>query len=151
MGLDMFIWGKQRLWGISDEFKELQDNVSAMFPELGDAKVNVVEAEVAYWRKANAIHDWFVKNVQNGKDECQETYLEKADLERLLAVVNEVLQDTSKAPKLLPTANGFFFGSTEYNEWYFRDLEYTKETIGKLVEKWDTDYKNWDFYYQSSW
>jgi len=151
MGLDMFIWGKQRLWDISDESKELQDKVSSLFPELGDAKVNVVEAEVAYWRKANAIHDWFVKNVQDGKDECQETYLEKADLARLLAVVNEVLQDTSKAPKLLPTANGFFFGSTEYNEWYFRDLEYTKETIGKLVEKWDTDYKNWDFYYQSSW
>ena len=151
MGLDMFIWGKQRLWGISDESEELQDNVSAMFPELGDAKVNVVEAEVAYWRKANAIHDWFVKNVQNGKDECQETYLEKAHLESLLSVVNEVLQDTSKAPKLLPTANGFFFGSTEYNEWYFRDLEYTKETIGKLLERWDTDYRNWDFYYQSSW
>jgi hypothetical protein len=151
MGLDMFIWGKQRLWGISDESKEFQDKVSSLFPELGDAKVNVVEAEVAYWRKANAIHDWFVKNVQNGKDECQETYLEKSDLARLLAVVNEVLQDTSKAPKLLPTANGFFFGSTEYNEWYFRDLEYTKETIGKLLEKWDTDYKNWDFYYQSSW
>jgi hypothetical protein len=151
MGLDMFIWGKQRLWGISDESEELQDKVSAMFPELGDAKVNVVEAEVAYWRKANAIHDWFVKNVQDGKDDCQETYLEKDHLKSLLSVVNEVLQDTSKAPKLLPTTVGFFFGSTEYNEWYFNNLEYTKETISKILDKWDTDYKNWDFYYQSSW
>jgi hypothetical protein len=110
-----------------------------------------VEAEIAYWRKANAIHDWFVKNVQDGKDDCQETYLEKDHLKSLLSVVNEVLQDTSKAPKLLPTTVGFFFGSTEYNEWYFNNLEYTKETISKILDKWDTDYKNWDFYYQSSW
>ena len=26
--------------------------------------------EVGYWRKANAIHGWFVRNVQNGKDDC---------------------------------------------------------------------------------
>jgi len=151
MGLDMYIKSKRNLWGISDESKEFQDNISAMFPELGDAKVDVVEAEIAYWRKANAIHDWFVKNVQDGKDDCQETYLEKDHLKSLLSVVNEVLQDTSKAPKLLPTTVGFFFGSTEYNEWYFNNLEYTKETISKILDKWDTDYKNWDFYYQSSW
>lgn len=26
--------------------------------------------EIAYWRKANAIHRWFVDNVQNGTDDC---------------------------------------------------------------------------------
>jgi hypothetical protein len=122
-----------------------------MFPELGNAKVNVVEAEFAYWRKANAIHNWFVKNVQDGEDDCKEAYLEKVNLEKLLYVINEVLEDHSKAEKLLPSTNGFFFGSTDYDSRYFNDLEYTKETISKILDKWDTDYKNWDFYYQSSW
>ncbi len=151
MGLDMFITGKQRIWGITDESIELQNNVSASFPELGDAKVNVVEAEIGYWRKANAIHNWFVKNVQDGEDDCKEAYLNKADLERLLYVINEVLQDTSKAPELLPSTSGFYFGSTEYDSRYFNDLEYTKDLLTKLIDKWETDYKNWDFYYQSSW
>ncbi len=26
--------------------------------------------EVGYWRKANQIHNWFVKNVQGGVDDC---------------------------------------------------------------------------------
>lgn len=151
MGLDMFITGKQRLWGISDESKEFQDKVSSLFPELDDAKVNVVEAEVAYWRKANAIHNWFVKNVQDGEDDCKETYLEKVDLEKLLYVVNEVLKDNTKASELLPTSSGFFFGDTSYSGYYFNELEYTKDVLTKLIDKWDTDYKNWDFYYQASW
>ena len=29
------------------------------------------EVCVAYWRKANAIHSWFVENCQDGVDECQ--------------------------------------------------------------------------------
>ncbi len=151
MGLDMYIKARRYLWGISDESKEFQDNVSAMFPELGDAKVNEIYAEVAYWRKANAIHNWFVKNVQDGEDDCKESYLEKVNLEKLLYVINEVLEDHSKAEKLLPSTNGFYFGSTDYDSRYFNDLEYTKETISKILDKWDTDYKNWDFYYQSSW
>ena len=30
------------------------------------------EHEVMYWRKANAIHKWFVDNVQGGEDDCRE-------------------------------------------------------------------------------
>jgi hypothetical protein len=64
--------------------------------------------------------------------------------------VNEVLEDHSKASELLPTAIGFFFGSTDYDEWYFKDLEYTKEVIGKIVDNWEA-LEYWDFYYSSSW
>jgi hypothetical protein len=152
MGLDMYITGKRYLWSYPEDNPDslVAKSIAGMFPNI-DGKVKEVRAEFAYWRKANAIHDWFVKNVQDNKDECQETYLEKAELESLLAAVNEVLKDTSKAPELLPTASGFFFGSTNYDEWYFRDLKYTKEVISKLVDKWDTDYKGWSFYYQASW
>jgi hypothetical protein len=35
-------------------------------------RVKQIVEEVACWRKANAIHQWFVGNVQRGKDDCQE-------------------------------------------------------------------------------
>ena len=50
--------------------------------------------------------------------------------------------------ELLPTTSGFFFGDTNYSEYYFDDLKYTVEQIDKLL----TDqYKSWDFEYHSSW
>jgi hypothetical protein len=151
MGLDMFITGKRHLWDMTDESKEFQDKVSSLFSELDDTKVKMVEVEFAYWRKANAIHNWFVKNVQDGEDDCKETYLEKADVQKLLYVVNEVLRDNTKASELLPTSSGFFFGDTSYSENYFNQLEYTKDVLTKLIDKWDTYYKNWGLYYQASW
>ena len=40
--------------------------------------------EVGYWRKANAIHKWFVDNVQNGEDDCGDYSVSKELLEELL-------------------------------------------------------------------
>jgi hypothetical protein len=42
---------------------------------------------------------------------------------------------------LLPTQEGFFSGSTNYDQWYFDDITFTKETLEKLlVEEPDADY-----------
>lgn len=105
------------------------------------------DTEVAYWRKANAIHNWMVQNVQFGEDDCRDYWVSKEKLEQLLDVCNRVLADNSLAPKLLPTQSGFFFGSTDYDEWYFEDVEYTKKMIEDLIEKDDFE----DLYYGSSW
>jgi len=51
-----------------------------------------LEFEIGYWRKANAIHQWFVKNVQDDVDDCRNAYLELEDLEALLNVVTQVLE-----------------------------------------------------------
>ncbi len=38
-------------------------------PFLGSVgEVTTIREEVLYWRKANAIHQWFVENVQGGED-----------------------------------------------------------------------------------
>jgi hypothetical protein len=104
--------------------------------------------EAAYWRKANAIHHWFVENVQRGIDDCKEYEVTKAQLEELLSTVNKVLDDFSLAEELLPTTTGFFFGGTEYDEAYLEDLKITKESLDRILkEHCDTD----TYYYQSSW
>jgi hypothetical protein len=104
---------------------------------------------VAYWRKANAIHKWFVDNVQDGRDECQNSYVEREQLEKLVTLCEEVLADHSQAQSLLPSASGFFFGSTDYDEWYYHDL---KETISQINSVLKNDkFKDCSFEYHSSW
>lgn len=106
--------------------------------------------EAGYWRKANAIHKWFVENVQNGIDECQLSVVSRDQINMLLERVELVLRDNSRARELLPTTSGFFFGSTDHDEWYFRDLEDTQEILKKALDILDGD-DTITFYYQSSW
>lgn len=153
MGLDMYLYAKQYLSDFTPEEKEKAAQIQALFPELAGVKnqygspVKYVTAEIGYWRKANAIHDWFVKNVQGDKDECLPHYVDREKLIELEALCERVLADKSLAHELLPTASGFFFGGTEYDEWYVNSLEHTVEIIDAAL-KLPND---WDFEYQSSW
>lgn len=119
--------------------------------------------ETAYWRKANHIHNWFVQNVQNGVDDCKKYYVPIDKLENLLQdckdslaylstleyegpVFNKVYKNIDE-DKLMPTISGFFFGSTEYDEYYEDQLKYTIEVIEKELKREDDS----DYYYSSSW
>lgn len=91
------------------------------------------DEQFAYWRKANAIHNWFVENIQDGNDDQRDYFVPVEALQDLLNVVDEVLDDNTKASELLPTREGFFFGSTDYDEGYFQDLKDTKEILEKAI------------------
>lgn len=92
------------------------------------------DVELIYWRKANQIFDWFDRNcANNALENCVPVTVTTYDLMNLLEDVNAVLTDHSKAEELLPTTDGFFFGSTEYTKWYFEDLEYTKEKLEEVL------------------
>jgi hypothetical protein len=106
--------------------------------------------EVAYWRKANAIHKWFVENVQDGEDDCDaHRELTISDLQKLRELARQVLEDPDKADDLLPTQSGFFFGDTAYDEWYFDDLRDTIKMIDTILAS--TDFNTEALYYVSSW
>lgn len=62
-------------------------------------------------------------------------------------VEGQVVVDASVAEELLPTQEGFFFGGTQYDEWYVDDLKNTVEIIDKVLKM----PQDWDFYYRSSW
>jgi hypothetical protein len=115
-------------------------------------RISYIEEEVGYWRKSNQIHNWFVQNVQNGIDNCGTYFVGKEQLEELLELCKQILANNQLAEELLPSASGFFFGSTEYDEWYFNDLTHTVQIIESLLsEQNDRGYINGDIYYQSSW
>lgn len=109
-----------------------------------------ITEEVGYWRKANQIHNWFVENIQDGVDDCDfHREVTKEDLEELLDVCHEVLCNHDLAEARLPSTSGFFFGSTEYDEYYFDDIEKTIDIITKVLET--TDFETQMLYYCSSW
>jgi hypothetical protein len=160
MGLDMFLYGKRHIWSWAESDRVIAKKVNNLFGfdptedqliENTESAVSTVTFLVAYWRKANAIHGWFVENVQEGTDECQEAYVSREQLGDLLNVVKTVLADRSKAPELLPTKSGFFFGGNQYDEWYFNGLEYTRDRLVAILNPHDERYEHLDFYYQSSW
>jgi hypothetical protein len=141
----------------------------------------MIMQQVADWRKANQIHEWFVENIQDGEDDCQyHREVTESDLEKLLDTCKTVLkscvlvdgklkngehmengkwvadyidgkvvEDTSIAEELLPSQSGFFFGSTDYDEWYIDDLKRTIEKIEKILK--ETDFDIYAIYYCSSW
>lgn len=120
-------------------------------------KVTYIILSLGYWRKANAIHKWFVDNVQGGEDNCGTYYVSGEKLQTLLNTVIQVLGNHELAHQLLPTENGFFFGGTDYDEWYYEDLNYTKELIEGIakthikISQDGEEYISGDFEYHSSW
>ena len=154
MGLDMYLYASKYTspaeWRPEDERKKFKDILKAIDGEKfvdTDLPSIVIDLKVGYWRKANQIHQWFVDNVQSGEDNCAEYCVDRDKLKELRDLCKLALKDKGKAEELLPTQSGFFFGSTEIDEWYFQDVNATIEIINKCLEMDDT----WTFKYQSSW
>lgn len=105
-----------------------------------------IDVPMGYWRKSNMIHHWFVNNLADGVDECQPIVVRREDLEQLKKTCIEVIANPIYAEELLPTGSGFFFGSTDYDEYYFGDLNDTLGIINRCLES-KFDY----FEYQASW
>jgi len=154
MGLDMYLSAKKYMSKYfdptdTDKIKKINEIFNVDGEEDGDYGAQEVIFRVAYWRKANQIHQWFVDNCQDGVDECQETWLSRDQLRSLLDLCEKIIADPKLGEELLPTQSGFFFGSTEYDEYYMDDVRYTVERLTKILN--DTAFTKCDFYYQSSW
>jgi hypothetical protein len=155
MGLDMYLYAEKHISGYGfreenerEQYKSVVNAVEATTisdPNSPSADITVTSM---YWRKANAIHDWFVKNVQGGDDNCERYWVSRDKLRELRDLCVKVVQNRDLAHKLLPTSEGFFFGGTEYDSYYFDSL---KETASRITILLNTTPETWSFYYQSSW
>lgn len=106
--------------------------------------------EVAYWRKANQIRQWIVNHTEmKEEDDCEVIPMTKELLEQLVKDCAEVIANPEFAPKIMPTSSGFFFGSTEYDEWYFQDLRDTIQQVEKILKT--TDFVNEVIEYTEWW
>lgn len=154
MGLDMYFTGKRRVSSYSEPDKTISNKIQNEFSELVPfisnscyPVVNEISAELMYWRKANAIHNWFVNHVQDGFDDCKPYAVSRTQLTELKEVCEKVLGWRELATDLIPPTAGFFFGSTEIDEFYWKNLEKTAEAVTRILALPDS----WTFEYQSSW
>ena len=154
MGLDMYLYKKTFLytgeWVREEERCEVIVNQGGKpHPTINPKKIKEIVEEVGYWRKANQIHNWFVKNVQKDQDDCKEYRVDYEQLRDLLNACEDVLDDHSKAEQLLPTGSGFFFGNTDYDEYYFEKVQNTYDILMSIMSAPDADTE--EYIYQSSW
>jgi hypothetical protein len=147
MGLDMYLNAKKFTSWSSDP----EDAVPTAngVPEADGMKLTYLNYEGMYWRKANAIHHWFVENVQDGEDNCMEYCVSFDDLMELMELCAEVIANPDKAAELLPPQGGFFFGAAEVDGYYWEQVKRTHKELKELLSRELGD--EWRFTYQSSW
>jgi len=91
-----------------------------------------------YYRKVNFLYAFFPPT------EEEMAIIEKADAERLVEACNKVIKAynngnadwESVAEEELPTQSGFFFGSTDYDDWYISDVKQVRREFAKLIKEW---------------
>jgi hypothetical protein len=166
MGLDMYLYKKTYVKNWNHTPDEQKHSISVMIgdevrKDIKPERISYITEEVAYWRKFNALHGWFVNECGNGEDKCQEIYVDREKMGELLSVlkqVSELLNNSKTVVKVLQDWNGkdfevttfecenevkelfcptegFFFGSTEVDKYFKQDVEETIETIDGLLKE----------------
>jgi len=118
-------------------------DMSLMQRIRGEENIEDTDVELVYWRKANAIHSFFVGDTDY--ESCDVIEVSREMLVELLDKCSEVLENRDKAEDILPSCSGFFFGSTLYEDYYFQDLQDTIDSITPILS--DGDIKDGELYY----
>lgn len=175
MGLDMYLTKKTY---IGNQYKEPKDRIKLGLPNIKDERLVEISERVTYWRKANHIHNWFVKNVQDGEDDCKEYYVSRETLKSLMDILDTLVKGlkTKKAKIQVGTRtedgktspimeDGELISNPELAQkllptesgFFFGGTEYDsyyldecKRTLKELTELLKED-DNGEFYYGSSW
>ncbi len=120
MGLDMYLYKKTYVgsrWCV----------VSPLIRGVRSERIAYVIEEVGYWRKANQIHGWFVRNVQDGNDDCGEYSVDLAQLHQLLSLCETVLD--SLRMQNGEVSIGFICGPNEPFHEVFKDGKVVSDTV----------------------
>lgn len=182
MGLDMYLTKKTYVknWSHMSEDEKHKITVKRggkIRKDIKPERISSIEESVAYWRKANQIHNWFVDNVQDGVDDCKEYYVDETQLEELLELCKKVKQSTEMVEDMIENGYTFENGQKKYNYVdgkRLKDTSVAEELLptssgfffgGTGYDEWymsQIDYTietiegllkegGGDFYYQASW
>lgn len=121
--------------GQNDEYFISDEEYGAIEELWRGRKENHIRAAIEYLSGENAIN-------------CGYVFLSKPVVERLTERLAEVSQEHSLAATVLPTQDGFFFGSTQYDEYYFADIERELEAFRTILKEWDESksYAYWEWW-----
>lgn len=110
---------------------------------VNDILESFVSREDMYYRKVNCLYAYF-----NDRLEDEQCLVTKADVEDIIDRAKNVLlaHDEETSAQLLPTQSGFFFGSTEYDEYYYDDIADVYKLFTKYLEDWTDDTIGWVYF-----
>lgn len=126
MGLDIQFYKTKK-----QDWKEYQHNEN---PSIDDGTLSLLE--VAYFRKVNFLVRYF-----NYEEDLSLIEIDKYLIEDLIDVCKEVLEanDETVSNTLLPTQCGFFFGSTEYDKYYYDNVKDVLEEFTNILKNLKDD------------
>lgn len=139
-----------------------------------------VEMSVAYWRKANAIHKWFVDTVQDGEDDCGNYEVSREELSELRQLCQAVLDGSKLAEGIVENGQTWTAGTGTVRNFepgkivadpsvaqevlptqggfFFGSTSYDeyyvqdlRDTVAQLDKVLATFDGDWNFQYHSSW
>lgn len=126
---------KYTKWDFSyEKFKNEVFPLDAVKKFFKDFLSRYYAEEDAYFRKVNFVYRYFSPKLAN---EC--CFVTKYDMLDLADRCDRVLKNHSLAEELLPTQSGFFFGSTDYDNWYFEDVKDCRRQMKKLLRGFHED------------
>lgn len=163
MGLDMYFYARKTTYKSFSKWDNPERANEVNYPEdlkifsdyIYDRNFKSVQTEtsyqIGYFRKFNALHSYIVKTFADGIDNCQDIYLYKEDVEQIKKILDDVLEANTeeKAKELLPTQSGFFFGGTDYDEYYFEDVKDAADLMQNILDNFD--FENYQLVYEASW
>lgn len=115
-------------WTSSHDVHNLSDEEKSALNGLYNRQPRLPSMWDAYFRKVNFLLGFF-----DYEENCSNVYFGPGWVTALVDYCERVLKDHSLADVLLPTETGFFFGGTDYDEWYFKDVKQVYDTFKDLT------------------
>ena len=127
---------------VEQEKREMYNRITEMVGVKGttEAPSAEVSVNIGYWRKANAIHGWFVRELAGGRDECQSIYVPREKLEELRALCVSTLADQPAV--VMPAQGGTYVQNAEVNKPFaegLMDILKTEAMKAQFNDPNDTD------------
>lgn len=153
MGLDMYLRAECYL------SPRLPENVRALHAQVAsligitpceESPSITVVVNIGYWRKANAIHGYFLRCLKDGADDCRPIAISRDELVELRLLCLRLLAslNVEEAREKLPPQDGFFFGSSEISDSYWADLANTVAILDRALA---LPHDSTDYSYRASW
>lgn len=135
MGLDQYITIRHK--STNNAYKKYDEYWKMDKEErngIREPKEPCKDITVAYFRKHNMIHGWFVKNVQNGNDDCGRYEITVSQLKFLLAICERVMSyvtKTPRPPKIYTDSKGNDYECIQFDEYSITEegMDYVKNQL----------------------
>ena len=154
MGLDMYIYRKSKgeqvaYWRKANAVLSwLNRHIEKEEDDIENCKEYYIDKELLEELKRDCVKVLSKPELVNKEIEVEQYDYEHHGRIKVKRII-EVLKDSSLAEELLPTEEGYFYGSTIYDERYLDDLRNTIEQIDKILET--TDFNTQNLYFHAWW